>query len=201
MLNRSFAGGIAVVGALAAGPANGAETYSFDPAHTDIVFFVDHLGYSDTVGRFNQAEGSITLDRESLEGSAIEVTIDAASLDTNHEERDAHLRSADFFNVREFPEITFTSTSVEPTGEKTASVTGDLTMLGTTKPVTLEVTLNQIAPHPVPSYDGVVTAGFSARGTIRRTDFGMDYLAPAVGDEIDLIFEIEAFQQDGEQPS
>jgi polyisoprenoid-binding protein YceI len=197
---KNPAGGVAVLGLLAAGPAYAADTYAFDPAHTDIVFFVNHLGYSDTIGRFNQAEGSIVLDEGSLENSAIEVTIDAASLDTNHEERDGHLRSADFFNVREFPEISFTSTRVEPTGEKSAEVTGDLTLLGTTRPVTLEVTLNQIAPHPVPAYDGVITAGFSARGTITRSEFGMDFLAPAVGDEIDLILEIEAFKQD-ERPS
>lgn len=201
MLRNNLAGALGALGLLAAGPSHAADTYSFDPEHTDIVFFVNHLGYSDTIGRFNDAEGTITLDEESLDNSAIEVTIDAASLDTNHEVRDGHLRSADFFNVKEFPEITFTSTRVEPTGDKTAEVTGDLTILGTTRPVTLEVTLNQIAPHPVPAYDGVITAGFSARGTIKRTDFGMDFLAPAVGDEIDLIFEVEAFKQDAEQGS
>lgn len=198
---KNLSGALGALGILAAGSVSAAETYAFDPAHTDIVFFVDHLGYSDTIGRFNRANGTVTLDEETLENSAIEVTIEAASLDTNHVQRDAHLKSADFFNVQEFPEITFTSTSVEPTGERTAAVTGDLTLLGTTRPVTLEVTLNQLAPHPVPAYDGVTTAGFSARGTIRRSDFGMDFLAPSVGDEIELIFEIEALQQDVEQPS
>ncbi|MDX1541371.1 MAG: YceI family protein [Geminicoccaceae bacterium] len=183
-----------------AAPVHAADTYAFDPAHTDIVFFVNHLGYSDTIGRFNRAEGALTLDQDDLKGSRIEVTIDAASLDTNHQQRDDHLRSADFFNVEEFPEITFSSTRVEPTGEKTATVTGDLTLLGKSRPVTLDVTLNQIAPHPVPNYEGVETAGFSARGTLKRSDFGMDFLAPAVGDEIELILEIEALKQD-EQPS
>lgn len=184
----------------AAAPALAADTYEFDPAHADVVFFVNHLGYSDTIGRFRTVAGTITLDRESLAESTIEVTIDAASLDTNHAERDAHLRSPDFFNVQEFPEITFVSTAVEPTGEDQATVMGDLTMLGTTQPVTLDVTLNQIAPHPVPAYDGIETAGFSARGTLKRSDFGMDYLAPSVGDEVELIFEIEAFKRN-EQPS
>ena len=98
-------------------------------------------------------------------------------------------------------EITFESTKVAPTGERTARVTGDLTLLGTTRPVTLDVTLNQIAPHPVPSYEGVETAGFSARGTLKRSEFGMDFLAPAVGDEVDLIFEVEALKRAGEPPS
>lgn len=185
---------------LATGPAPAGETYAFDPAHTDIVFFVDHLGYSATIGRFNRAEGTVTLDRENLQNSQIEVTIDASSLDTNHRQRDDQLRGPDFFNVHEFPEITFSSTKVEPTDGKRAIVTGDLTLLGQRRPVRLEVTLNQIAPHPVPSYGGVETAGFSARGTLRRSDFGMDFLTPAIGDEIELILEIEALKQD-EQPS
>jgi len=179
-----------------AAPAMAADVYELDPGHTDIVFMVSHFGYSDTIGRFNEAEGTMVMDDQDLAGSSIELVIDAASLDTDHAKRDEHLRSPDFFNVAEYPTITFASTEVEQTGENTALVTGDLAMHGTTRPVTFEVTLNKVAPHPVPDYEGVMTAGFSARGTIRRSDFGIDTFVPAIGDEVEVIIEVEALRQE-----
>ncbi len=189
--------GLAVLAvALAAGlPAAAAERYVVDGDHSDVVFLVDHLGYSKTIGRMNKVEGMILFDEEAVENSSVEITIDAASVDTNHKARDEDLRSANFFNVAEYPKITFKSTAVEKTGEATGRITGDLTLLGVARPVTLEVTFNRKAPHPVPSYDGVMTAGFSARARIRRSDFGMDAFLPAVGDEVELLIEVEAFRQ------
>lgn len=184
------------VAAGAAGSASAADVYRLDPGHTDIVFRVSHFGFSDTIGRFNEAEGTITMDDADIGSSSIELSIDAASIDTNHAERDAHLRSPDFFNVEEYPTITFESTAIEPTGDDTAEVTGDLTMHGVTRPVTFDVTLNKVAAHPVPSYDGVMTAGFSARGSLKRSDFGIDTFVPAVGDEVEIILEIEALRDD-----
>lgn len=184
------------VAAGAAGSASAADVYRLDPGHTDIVFRVSHFGFSDTIGRFNEAEGTITMDDADIGSSSIELSIDAASIDTNHAERDAHLRSPDFFNVEEYPTITFESTAIEPTGDDTAEVTGDLTMHGVTRPVTFDVTLNKVAAHPVPSYDGVMTAGFSARGSLQRSDFGIDTFVPAVGDEVEIILEIEALRDD-----
>lgn len=180
----------------AAGGAGAADVYRLDPAHTDIVFMVSHFGFSDTVGRFNEAEGTVTMDDGDIASSSIELVIEAASLDTNHAERDQHLRSPDFFNVAEHPTITFESTAIEPTGEDTAEVTGDVTMHGVTRPVTFDVALNEVGPHPVPSYDGVRTAGFSARGTILRSDFGIDAFVPAVGDEVEVIIEVEALHDE-----
>jgi len=198
MLARSAVTGSMLVLAASLGlgaPATAADVYELDPGHTDIVFMVSHFGYSDTIGRFNEAQGTIVMDDQDLAGSSIELVIDAASIDTNHAKRDEHLRSPDFFNVAEYPTITFESTGIEKTGEDTAEVAGDLTMHGVTRPVTLDVTLNKVAPHPVPSYEGVMTAGFSARGTIRRSDFGIDMFTPAIGDEVDVIIEIEALRQ------
>jgi polyisoprenoid-binding protein YceI len=193
--NLTFAGavGLALGAAAPAFPqAEAAEPFAIDMAHTAIVFEVDHLGFSDTIGRFNEAEGVVSIDRENPANSEVEVTIQAASLDTNHAKRDEHLRGADFFNVAEYPTISFTSTDVEVTGENTAQVTGDFTMLGVTKPVTLDVTLNALKAHPLPQYKGVMTAGFSATGTIRRSDFGMGAYVPAVGDEVAIVLEVEA---------
>lgn len=185
----------AVALATATSSALAADTYDFDTAHTDVVFNISHFGYSDTWGRFNEVDGTVTLDKDDLAGSSVEVTIQAASIDTNHKKRDEHLRSADFLNVKEFPTITFKSTKVDPTGEMTAKVTGDLTIHGTTKPVILDVTVNKIAPHPLPDYNNVETAGLSARTTIKRSEFGVDAFVPAVGDEMEIIIEVEAFKQ------
>jgi polyisoprenoid-binding protein YceI len=174
--------------ALAAVPA-AAEPYEIDPAHTHILFVVSHLGFSNTHGEFLEFDGEFDLDPDAPENSSISMTIDAASLDTAHDERDAHLRNADFFNVEEFPEITFETTGVEVTGEDTAQLTGDLTMLGVTRPVTLDVVLNAMGDHP---FQDKTVAGFTATGTVDRTEFGMTYGAPAVGEQVEITIEMEA---------
>ena len=175
--------------ALSASPALAAEEFAFDHSHTHVLFFVDHLGFSTTQGEFMEFDGTLMLDTEAPENSSVTVTIDAASIDTGYADRDEHLRTGDFFNVEEHPELTFTSTDVAVTGENTAEVTGDLTILGVTQPVTLNVTLNAIGPHP---FNGATVAGFSATTTISRSDFGMDFGVPAIGDEIEIRIESEA---------
>ena len=169
------------------------ERFVFDDTHTDILFAVSHLGFSKTYGRFNRSEGLIVLDQSAPENSTVEVTIDASSIDTNLEKRDDHLRGGDFFDVQAHPTITYKSTAVTLTGENKANVTGNLTMLGVTKPVTLDVTLNKTGPSPA-SPDKIV-AGFSATASLKRSDFGMTYGVPVLGDEVEMIFEIEAFKQ------
>ena len=164
-------------------------SYKIDPAHTAVAFIVDHIGFSKVIGRFNTVGGDISFDKDAVENSTVNVTIDAASIDTNHAKRDEHLRSPDFFNAKEFPKVTFKSTKIEKTGDKTGRLHGDLTMLGVTKPVVLDVTFNKDGVSPASKLE---TAGFSARGTVKRTDFGMKYGAPAVGDDIQLLIEIEA---------
>lgn len=186
----------AAVLAVAASPAQ-ALSFEIDDAHTDVVFSLDHLGYSKVFGSFADVGGRFTFDPDDPEAASVNLTIQAASVDTNHKKRDEHLRSPDFLNTREFPTITFESTDVETTGKNTAKVTGDLTLHGQTHPVTLAVTFNKMAPHPMPQYDDMLTAGFSARGTIARSRWGVGKFAPDVGDEMKLYIEVEGHATDG----
>lgn len=179
---------VTAVGAVSpafAAPVN----YKIDPAHTAVAFIVNHVGFSNVIGRFNTVGGDISFDKDAVEKSTVSVTIDTTSVDTNHAKRDDHLRSPDFFNAKEFPKMTFKSTKIEKTGDKTGKLHGDLTMLGVTKPVVLDVTFNKDGVSPASKLE---TAGFSARGTVKRTEFGMKYGAPAIGDDIQLLIEIEA---------
>ena len=113
------------------------------------------------------------------------------SVDTTVPKLDGHLKSPDFFGVEANPEVTFVATEIKTTGENTGTVTGDLTLLGVTKPITLDVTFNKSAPHPITKRPAV---GFSATGTVKRTEFGMNTYAPAIGDEVKLIIEYEGFE-------
>lgn len=179
--------------------AGAADTYKIDPDHVHAGFKIMHLGYSHLHGRFNKVAGSFAFDGKSADGAVVKVTIDTASLDTNHEKRDAHLKSPDFFNVLEFPEMTFTSTAVEPTGDRTAKVTGDLTLLGVTRPVTLAVTFNKASVHPFdgkkPADQQRFLAGFTATGTLKRSEFGMKYGIPAIADEVALEIDVEGIRE------
>lgn len=169
-----------------------AKTYQFDPAHTNIVFLVDHLGFARMVGQFQTFDGTLVLDPDNLEQGSVSVSIATESVDTDHQKRDDHLRSPDFFNAAEFPTMTFESTKVEMDGDKSARVHGDLTLLGVTKPVVLDSTFNGVGPHPSPQMAGVTVAGFSGRTTIKRSDFGMTGMVPNIGDEVEIWLEVEA---------
>ena len=179
----------------AAQPAQAAETFAIDLAHSNIVFLIDHLGYSRMIGQFQDFEGSFVFDEADVTKSTLSVTVQTASVDTDHEARDNHLRSPDFFNAAEFPEMTFKSTAIEKTGESTGKITGDLTLLGTTKPVTLDVRFHKKATHPLPQYNGVLVAGFSARASLLRSEWGMKTFVPNLGDEIEIWIEIEGHQK------
>jgi polyisoprenoid-binding protein YceI len=168
------------------------KTYQFDPAHTNIVFLVDHLGFSKMVGQFQAFDGTLNLDPDALEQGSVSVTIETESVDTDHQKRDDHLRSPDFFNATEFPTMTFQSTKVEVNGDNGARVHGNLTLLGVTKPVVLDSTFNGVGPHPSPQMAGVTVAGFSGRTTIMRSDFGMTGMVPNIGDEVEIWLEVEA---------
>jgi polyisoprenoid-binding protein YceI len=170
--------------------AQAADRFEIDASHTNIVFIVNHLGYSNMIGQFQEFEGEFMLDGHNYSSATVNLTIKTASVDTDHQARDDHLRSPDFFNAAEFPEMTFKSTSISGTDKKLL-VTGDLTLLGVTKPVTLDVDVNDMKPHPLPQYNGVLVAGFSARSTIKRSDFGMKYALGGIGDEIHLLLEVE----------
>lgn len=198
---RTLTAGAAAAGLLALAPAAQAapETFVIDQSHSNIVFLVDHLGYSKMVGQFQDYAGSFTFDPEAPSESSVSLTIQADSVDTDHDKRDQHLAGPDFLNAAEFPTISFESTAVEVTGERSGTLTGELTMRGRTNTVTLDVTFNKMAEHPLPQYDNVLTAGFSARGTIQRSEWGVDSYVPAVGDAMRLIVEIEGHDQDHDQ--
>lgn len=175
------------------------EKYTFDKAHTQILFFVNHLGFSMSQGEFHDYDGHFLFNRGEPEKSVIDISIQSASIDMDDEKWDAHMKNADFFNVEEFPTVTFKSKMAEITGENTANITGDLTLLGVTKPVTLSVTHNKSGIHP---FSGKFVAGLSATGVIKRSDFGMNYGLPNVGDNVELRIEVEGIRKDqgGEGP-
>lgn len=163
-------------------PALAAPTdFEFDKSHTNISFSIDHFGFSKTDGRFAQWDGTLVIDQENPANSEVAVVIKTDSLDTFFPDRDTHLKSPDFFNVQQFPEITFNSTDVEKTGDETLKITGDLTILGVTKPAILDVKVTKIGESPITKK---LTVGFDASTTIKRSEFGMNTFAPAIGDEV-----------------
>jgi polyisoprenoid-binding protein YceI len=166
-----------------------AEPWTVDPAHTVVGFEVDHLGYSDTIGRFHEFEAEFLFDPENPSASSLTATIDVVSIDTGHQQRDEHLRSADFFDAENYPTMTFTTTEIAMVDEDTAEVSGALTIRDVTQPLTLTVELNQLGPNP---FTEDMTAGFSATGTLNRSDYGIDFGVPMIGDEITLRIESEA---------
>ena len=134
--------------------------------------------------------GNLTFDAADVTKSTLKVTIKTASIDTHFARRNKDLMSPDFLNVAEFPEMTFKSTSVEKTGDKEGKVTGELTLLGVTKPVSMDVTFNKIAPNPFNK--NTPTAGFEAHTAIKRSDFGMKAEIPNIGDEVDISIDAQA---------
>jgi polyisoprenoid-binding protein YceI len=182
---------------LATGAASAAtETYTIDPNHSNVGFSVRHF-FSKVPGRFTKYEGTITLDPKDLSTAVINVTIDANSINTGVNDRDSHLRSADFFDVAKYPTITFVSTSITAQGPKKASVKGNLTMHGVTKPVTLEAEVLGFSPDPWGGYRG----GFEAKTQIDRMDYGVSWSKTVeggglvVGNDVDIILDVEATRQ------
>lgn len=170
-------------------------TYALDPEHLVVAFMVTHAGYEKVLGRFGEASGSFVYDAETQALSEVSVTIEAMSVDTFHEARNTHVRSADFLDAEAHPAITFTASGGTPTSDTTGTVTGDLTIRGVTQPVTLELTLNQLAVYPC--CHGKETIGVSARTALNRSDFGSTYALPVfVGDAVDIIIEFEAIRQE-----
>ncbi len=143
-------------------------TWKIDPSHTSVEFSARHMMITTVKGRFADFEGTVVENAASLEGATVEVTMKAASIDTRTEQRDAHLRSADFLDADKFPNITFKSSSISGTKD-TFSLTGDLTVRGTTRPVTLDVTYDGGGKDPW----GGERVGFSASGKIDRREFGL----------------------------
>lgn len=172
-----------------------ADTYVLDKQHTEVRFSWNHLGLSRQSGRFLDAEGKLEFDPERPESSQLDVRIKLASISTGVKELDAAVKSREFLDAAQYPVATFHSTSVKRLGEKTAQVTGDLTLAGQTHPVTLEVTWNFIGEHPLskinPVYTDLYYTGFSATSVLRRSDWGITRTIPYVSDEIQLTIEAE----------
>jgi len=179
-----------VAGALATLPAVAEESYKVDPSHTFPSFEVMHLGYSIQRGRFNKTSGRITLDAAARKGTA-EITIDAASVDTGFDKLEAHLRAEDFFHVAQYPTITFKGDQFAFEGDKVKSVSGNLTIRGVTRPVTLTATYFNCGDHPMAKRKA---CGGDFTASIKRTDFGMKYAVPAVADDVTLRIQVEAIK-------
>jgi polyisoprenoid-binding protein YceI len=167
--------------------------YQIDPEHLSVGFLVDHLGYAKVLGMFQKASGAYAFDEKTGALSDVRLVVDADSVYTNHRKRDNHLKSPDFLNAGEFREIVFTSATAKRSGERTFAVEGQLQMLGKTQPLTLNVTWNKSGKYELPGTDAYAM-GVSARGSFKRSAFGMSYgLANGwVGDTVDLIVEFEA---------
>ena len=166
--------------------------YELDPEHLTIAFLVEHIGYAKTLGAFRDASGGFTFDEATGSLAAVRVVVATASVDTAHEARDRHLTSGDFLNSAAHPEMIFTATSAERTGERTFTIRGELALLGTREPLTLEATWNKSAPYPIGPRTEVI--GVSARGRLARSAFGMSYGVDngLVGDDVEIIIELEA---------
>ena len=156
-----------------------ADDYAVDGMHTAVTFKISHLGLSWTHGRFNDVSGTFSIDPADAGKSSFNLTIKAESVDTSNSKRDDHLRSPDFFNVKQFPTLAFQSTAVQATKDG-YQVTGNLTLHGVSRPVTFQLVGGRKAEFP----KGVQRTGYSTELTLKRTQFGMDKMVEAIGDDV-----------------
>lgn len=190
---------LALTTILAAAPMTAAAEmarYELDPDHTAVYFTVDHIGFAKTLGIFGKVNGTFSYNMETQELSDVEVTVDATSVNTFHEARDGHVKNKDFLDVSNHPEITFVAQSGSPSSDTTGTVEGDLTILGVTQPVTLDVTLNKADAYPFGHKRFVL--GLSITASVQRSDFGMTYAVDngLVGDTVDIKIETEAMKME-----
>ncbi|MBC7438211.1 MAG: polyisoprenoid-binding protein [Bdellovibrionales bacterium] len=174
------------------------QNFAIDSLHSYPNFAVNHLGMSTVQGRFDKMTGRVVLDEAAKTGS-IDIKIATASISTGDAKRtdgarsrDEHLKGPDFFNATEFPEMSYKSTKMVFKGETIESIEGNLTLLGVTRPLKLSVTSFKCGPHP---FTKKPMCGADVTGTIKRTDFGMKYGVPAIGDEIKLSINVEALPE------
>jgi polyisoprenoid-binding protein YceI len=185
---------IALVAFAAAGSVQGAraaDNYTVDPVHTCVYFKIQHLGISSIFGRFNAVKGTFTLDKDEPRNSSFTVTIPIKSVDTNNKDRDKHLLSPTFFNEKQFPLLKFQSTSVKA-AKGGYKVVGKLTLHGVTKPITFTLQGGKEV-----SFQGVKHIGFTTELTLKRTDFGMTKMLPALGDRVTIAIGLEGTKGKG----
>ncbi len=187
-MRHPFRTALAVL-ALAALPALAQDTYKIDPVHSEVSFKIRHL-LAKTSGRFTKFGGTIKVDTADLSKSSVDVTIEVASLNTDNEARDKHLKTAEFFDLEKFPTITFKSSSVKEVAKGKLEVTGDFTLHGVTKKITFPITNAGTQPGMQP---GSVVAGFiDGAVTINRNDFGIKTYPGALGDDVVISLNVEA---------
>ena len=191
-----LAAGLSVLGPRPAADAEAAtvqapDTYSVDPVHSTVIFRIKHLGVSYFYGRFNSPTGTFAFDPENPAGSSFDITVRTERVDTHSPRRDGHLKSADFFNAKQFPEITFKSTSVKKVRGDTLQVTGDLGLHGQTRQITID--LQHIGSRDTGRMGQ--RCGFETTFTIKRSDFGMTYMPNGLGDEVTLMISLEGVKK------
>jgi polyisoprenoid-binding protein YceI len=176
--------------AAAFAPALAADEYAVDGMHAAVTFRVSHLGLSWVHGRFNDVTGNFTIDPGDPARCSFALEVKTDSIDTGFKKRDGHLSSPDFFNVKQYPLLTFKSTAVRPI-EGGYEVTGDLTLHGTTRPITFPLKGGRTAEFP----KGVQRTGFSTELTLKRSDYGMDKMLEAIGDPVHIAISFEGVKK------
>ncbi len=171
--------------------ANAVDSYEIDPVHTAALFKIKHLGISNTIGRFNEIAGAITWDGANLTAAKIDVTIQAGSVDTHSEKRDAHLTSPDFFDAKQFTTLKFTSSSFTKIDDSNYKIVGEFTMHGVTKPLT--ITAMKIGEGKDPW--GGYRIGFESTFTIKRSEFGMTKMLDGISDVVIVTFSTEGVKK------
>lgn len=171
--------------------ARAGDKYQVDPVHSSVVFRVKHMGVGYTYGRFNEVTGTFVIDEQNPAGTTLDIQVKADSLDTNNAKRDEHLKGPDFFNVKEFTTLAFKSRSVRLVKEHTYEVTGDLTLHGVTKPLTVQLDHVGTAQDPRSG----VRSGMEGSFTVKRSDFGMGFMVPAIGDDVWILVGLEGVKQ------
>ncbi len=175
-----------------------ADTYQIDKTHTNVVWYANHFGFSNSLGKFNDVSGKVRIDERNPQNSSVEIEIKTASINTGIPKFDNHLKNQDFLDVEKYPNATFISTRVDLRSKTRALVRGNLTLLGITKPITLDVTLNKIGTNPIIQRK---TVGFSAKAKFKRSLFGMNYGIPGISDEVIIKIQTEANLMSSEEYS
>lgn len=185
-----------VLALVSTGAVAAPKTYKLDPDHTTVAFLVDHLGYSRILGSFFKVEGGFTYDEDTQTLTNLRVTVHSDYVYSAHKARDEHVRGKDFLDAKAHPEMVFTADGGTPESRNSGKVVGQLTLLGQTHPLTLDVTLNKSGVYPFGHKRH--TLGISARASLDRSEYGMTYgvAAGMVGDKVDIIIETEAIRQD-----
>ncbi len=188
MVNRLMIPAVGMVLAAAASASLAAETYQLEKSHVDLLFAINHLGFTQKHGSFRDLDATLQYDAAHPEKSQVTVTVKTDSIDTGFAQRDSDVKSDKFLDVAKYPEMRFVSTKVTPGPQDTLVVEGNLTLHGVTRPLTLNARLNKSAPNP---FDKKPTLGFSASGTLKRSDYGVSTYLPMIGDEIAITIDAE----------